>query len=112
MKKKRVAIATTDGKLVNRHFGNAESFLILDLFDDGSCDLVCLRDFDVESESQGCSNDKKIENRVDMLIDCDIVIANRVGLCALSKLKDKDKIVLEKQGYIKDAIKEVLELFF
>ena len=111
MKKKRLAIATTDGKVINRHFGNSESFLILDLFDDGRCDLVCLREFD-EDDKDICDNTQKIEKRIDMLIDCDVIIANRVGLCAISQLKDKEKIVLEKQGYIKEALKEVLELFF
>ncbi|BCS81973.1 NifB/NifX family molybdenum-iron cluster-binding protein [Anaerocellum diazotrophicum] len=107
MKKKRVAIATSDGRLVNRHFGNSENFLIVDLFSDGSCELICVREF--KDKEEDCSNEQRIEKRVVMLKDCDVIVANRVGLCALEKLSDK--IVLERQGFIKDALKEIVEIF-
>ncbi|WPX09286.1 NifB/NifX family molybdenum-iron cluster-binding protein [Anaerocellum danielii] len=108
MKRKKVAIATSDGKLVNRHFGNSENFLIVDLFDDGSCDLICVREFE-DQGIESCSSQQRMEKRVEMLKDCDVIIANKIGLCALEKLSDK--IVLERHGLVKDAIKEVLELF-
>lgn len=93
---------------MNRHFGNSGNFLIVDLFDDGSCDLICVREFK-DQENETCSSQQKMEKRVEMLRDCDVIIANKVGLCALEKLSDK--IVLERHGFVKDAIKEVLDLF-
>lgn len=107
MKKKRIAIATSDGRLVNRHFGNSENFLIVDLFSDGSCELICVREFKCEEED--CSNEKRIEERIRLLKDCDVIVASRIGLCALEKLSDK--VVLERQGFVKDALKEIIELF-
>ena len=40
----RVAVASTDGKFINQHFGHAPQFLIFDINDDGSYEFLELRE--------------------------------------------------------------------
>lgn len=55
MKKKRVVIVISDGRFVNRYFGNSENFLIVDFFSDRSCEFICVREF--KDKEEDCFNE-------------------------------------------------------
>jgi len=74
----RVAVASSDGKVVNTHFGKASSFLIFDQLQDESYDLVEYRQV-----KPLCSGNEHQENDlhklIDILSDCQGVLVSRIG---------------------------------
>ena len=73
----RAALATTDGKVINEHFGRAEAFYIVDIDSSGRC-------FRERRETAplcaaGGHEDEAMESLIDLLSDCDAVLVSRIG---------------------------------
>ena len=81
----KVAFATTDGRLVDEHFGRAGCFAILDFTAAGYTRLPDLvfaegRDTVVEgSRGMGDVHDNAIERKVERLRDCRLVYLTAIG---------------------------------
>jgi nitrogen fixation protein NifX len=81
----KVAFATTDGCLIDEHFGRAGRFAIMDFTTQGYTrlpDLVCAegRDTVVEStRGQGDVHDNAVEQKVERLGDCRLVYLTAIG---------------------------------
>jgi len=81
----KVAFATTDGCLVDEHFGRAGRFTIMDFTTAGYTrmpDLVFAegRDEAVEStRGQGDAHDNAVEQKVERLRDCRLVYMTAIG---------------------------------
>jgi nitrogen fixation protein NifX len=81
----KVAFATTDGCLIDEHFGRAGRFAILDFTTAGYTllsDLVFAdgRDTAVEgTRGQGEAHDNAIERKVEQLRDCRLVYLTAIG---------------------------------
>ena len=81
----KVAFATTDGCLVDEHFGRAGRFAILDFTPEGYTPLPDLvfaegRDTVVEStRGQGDAHDHAVEQKVERLRDCRLVYMTAIG---------------------------------
>jgi nitrogen fixation protein NifX len=81
----KVAFATTDGRLVDEHFGRAGMFMIYEFTKDGYADMGPRvfaegRDIAVEStKGQGSLHDFAVEDKVEKLADCKIVYVTAVG---------------------------------
>ena len=83
----RIAAATSNGKIVDTHFGRAEYFTILEVQDDGSFSEIERRDVFHSSDGK-CSQDlmnKAAEN----LSDCSYVLAAKIGPHAIQALEAK-----------------------
>ncbi len=106
--KARVAVASSDGITVNRHFGSAEQFLIFEIDKSGVC-LTEIRKTRQSGSNSGepdsCVKDG-IRERLSLLPDCRGIICLRAGHC-VRDLIDKEKIVLlETAGDIASALRE------
>ena len=81
----KVAFATTDGRLVDEHFGRAGMFRIYEFTNEGYADLGPRvfaegRDTAVEStKGQGSLHDFAVEDKVAKLSDCRIVYMTAIG---------------------------------
>ena len=81
----KVAFATTDGCLVDEHFGRAGRFSIMDFTSEGYIPLPDLvfaegRDSAVEgTRGQGDAHDNAIEQKVERLRDCRLVYMTAIG---------------------------------
>ncbi len=81
----KVAFATTDGCLIDEHFGRAGRFTILDFTSAGYTRLPDLvfaegRDTVVEStRGQGDLHDTAVERKVERLGDCRLVYMTAIG---------------------------------
>jgi nitrogen fixation protein NifX len=81
----KVAFATTDGCLIDEHFGRAGRFAILEFTKDGYTrqpDLVFAdgRDLAVENtRGQGELHDSAVEQKVERLVDCRLVYMTAIG---------------------------------
>jgi predicted Fe-Mo cluster-binding NifX family protein len=81
----RVAVASFDGAFVDRHFGHAQQFLICELVDGD------VRLFEVRNNAPACGKgrddlDDPMLRTVELVSDCQVVLAAKVGPCAAELL--------------------------
>lgn len=99
----RVAIASTDGKVVNEHFGHADGFHIMNVFDDGSYEYKEKRSVTpVCKEWDHSEND--LEQLIEVLRDCSIILVARIGIPMKTALESHGVTVLEYPGVIGDIL--------
>ncbi len=104
----RVAIASSDGKFVNQHFGRAQQFLIVDINDDGSYEFLEIRENTPSCHVEG--HDSSIEDTLDLISDCDGVLVSQVGPGAADKLIERGIQPIIIPMLIDEAIKKVYSL--
>lgn len=74
----RIAVASTDGIVVNQHFGRADTFYILDVAEDQSYSVAGIRH--LSPVCQGGNHDTQaIEDSVSQLEDCQYLLVSRIG---------------------------------
>ncbi|GAW28507.1 NifB/NifX family molybdenum-iron cluster-binding protein [Carboxydocella sp. ULO1] len=84
---KKFAVASSDGKVINQHFGRAGKFYIFEVVDEGY-KLV-----DIRANRPPCpvsaGDESLMDQTIELISDCQLVLAVRIGLGALTKLKQK-----------------------
>lgn len=106
--KYRVAVATSDGLVVNRHFGKAECFLIIDVDTENQMHPIETRD--VAPICQGGNHDdNRLEETAKLLEDCKYVLVSRIGQGAAYTLERFGIVPMELPGMINIALDEVAE---
>ncbi|SHH54636.1 Predicted Fe-Mo cluster-binding protein, NifX family [Sporobacter termitidis DSM 10068] len=106
----RIAAASSDGKVVNRHFGAARQFLIFDV-DGAGIRFVEKR----ESEppcSQGAHDDQKLQHTIRLMADCDAVLVSRIGPVAAALLAQSGISAMEFGGFIEDAVYKLVNSYY
>jgi nitrogen fixation protein NifX len=99
----RVAVASTDGKVVNQHFGHAEGFHVFDVVD-GGFSYVETREVRPVCGPDG-HEDSGFDAVVETLKDCEAIFVARIGPGAARYMISKGVRVFEAPY----AIEEVLE---
>jgi predicted Fe-Mo cluster-binding NifX family protein len=101
----RVAVASTDGKYVNEHFGRAQQFLIFDLESNGYQFL------ELRKNEPSCSSDRADEVKhlptTDLLADCQGVLVARIGPGAEAVLNQKGIKAYVIPDFIDEALKQL-----
>lgn len=92
----KVAFATTDGRLVDEHFGRASKFKIYEFTSESFRDLGervfsdVGRDVSVEStKGMGTEHDSAIEAKIEKISDCKIVYMTNIGGPSAARLGKK-----------------------
>lgn len=103
----QVAIASTDGKVINEHFGRADKFHIVRL-EGKEYSFVETR------EVQRCCNggeheDTSFENAADILKDCKAIFVSRIGAAAAAYMESKGFEIFEAPYVIEDVLKKVID---
>jgi len=104
----KIAIASSDGKFVNQHFGRAQQFLIVELKDDGSYEYL-----ETRQNKPACaidSHDSLLEDAVNLISDCDGVLVSDIGRGAADMLISHGIQPVIIPILIDDAIKKVYSL--
>jgi nitrogen fixation protein NifB len=100
----RIALASSDGKFVSKHFGNTPSFVIAEA-DSKKWTIIETRD-----NSPACCKDGHNEERfnasANLISDCDVVICARIGNFAQSGLRARNIQAFEKPGFIDDLLND------
>jgi len=104
----RVAIASSDGKFINQHFGRAQQFLIVDIKEDGSYEFVELRKNKPACHVEG--HDSTLEDSINLISDCEGVLVSQVGPGAAEALVSHGIQPIIIPMLIDDAIKKIIEL--
>jgi len=100
---KRFAVASSDGRIVDKHFGHADTFYIFE--SDGNT----FKYVDSRNVNQYCSGDEDCDEPgrgevFNMLSDCDGVLAMRIGLAPMQKLQTAGKQVFTTYEYTEAAV--------
>jgi len=105
----KIALASSDGKFVSRHFGNTPSFVIAEA-DGRKWALIEKRD-NTPACGKGGHSQEKFNTSAQLLSDCTVVICSSIGNFAQNGLRAKNIRPVEKPGFIEDILNEyVLEL--
>lgn len=107
--KYRVAVASTDGKVVNQHFGRAEEFYIIEVDLAGPDTLRCIEKRKVNVVCEGGDHDdKRLEEAISGIDDCGYVIVSRIGNRAEQKAESHGIRVFELPGIIQESVTEMI----
>lgn len=102
----RVAVASSDGETVNRHYGRAEKFFVYTVDDEEGYDL--LEERNANPVCMGGSHMKAaMDESVRRFADCRYVVASRIGSGAAQSLTAAGIVGMELPGSIEEAIVKV-----
>jgi len=102
----KIALASSDGKFVSRHFGNTPSFVIAEV-DGKKWSYVETRDNSPACGDALCGdkhNQERFEESARLIQDCGAVICARIGNFAQQSLRQMNIQPLEKPGFIEDIL--------
>ena len=106
----RIAVASSDGKMVNQHFGKVEQFLILDVHD-RAIELV-----EVRKNAPACASseysshdDNALTRTVTLIADCEAVLCSRIGIGAQEELRSQGIEPVETRDFIESAVQSYLQ---
>lgn len=102
----KVAVASSDGKYINQHFGMASQFLIFELNDDGTHEFLELRENKPSCSTEGHS-EISMEESVKLISDCQAVLAGQIGPGAIDILLKSNINPYIAPTFIEDALKEL-----
>ena len=102
----KIALASADGKNVDRHYGKAESFYIFSIDDEVGYDLVEKRNVTPVC-MDGSHVKTAMEESVRQFSDCKYVAASRIGNGATSSLTALGIVAMELPGTVEDAILKI-----
>ncbi len=106
----RIAVASTDGKYVNEHFGRAKQFLIFEL-DDNGYQFLELRQNQPSCHVEGSDESAHLQT-IKLLEDCKAVLVARIGPGAEQYLLQNGIKPLMIPNFIDEAFKQVREQIF
>jgi nitrogen fixation protein NifX len=101
----RVAVASTDGKYVNEHFGRAKQFLVFELSDN------VYQFIELRQNQPSCNVEEPDETRhlstIELLADCKAVLVARIGPGAEQYLNKQGIKAITIPEFIEDALKKL-----
>lgn len=103
----RIAVASTDGKVINQHFGHADRYHILDISEAGHT-FVETRESPPVCGPQGHSN-QGFDGVIALLADCQGIFVSRIGPGASGYMKSKGVLVFEAPYPIENVISKIIK---
>jgi predicted Fe-Mo cluster-binding NifX family protein len=133
----RIAVGSSDGIVIDQHFGSGNKFYIFELLEEGKFNVLDVREiinanaessevYDEVKESGchrnsnegcgvGCSpkehNNDDLYSKVKLLNDCDMVLINKIGKFAEKLLLKNGISVLEAEGNIEEAFSRLFKYY-
>ena len=102
----RIAVASSDGIVINRHFGRASLFRIYDVISNNTIQFVENRE--VVPICQGGTHDHdRLRENVEYLLDCKYVLVSRIGQGAATLLEQEGIHPIELQGIMEESIQKL-----
>lgn len=105
----KIAVASSDGKVVNQHFGRATQFLIFEI-ENGAFNFLELLDANPFC-NQGEHDDNRLSSAVDALIECRAVLVSQIGNGAAETLRGRGIDVFDIHTFIEDALKKLINYY-
>jgi predicted Fe-Mo cluster-binding NifX family protein len=102
----RVAIASSDGKFIDLHFGQAGRFIVVDVDEAGYAVMETRKC----SPACACAAGEKngFDSIASLLRDCEAVFVSRIGPAAAQAMSPKGIRVFEAPYFIEDVLNRVV----
>jgi len=103
----QIAVASSDGIVVNNHFGKARKFYIYKVNDE-VIDLQEIRELKPVCDT-GNHDDERLRENLNELIDCEYLLVSRIGDGARNMALGMGIEAFEIPGIIKDSIDQLIK---
>lgn len=103
----RIAVASSDGKIIDQHFGKADKFLILEI-EDNDFKLIEERENNPICSEDG-HTDEKVNKTVNLISDCKAVFTSKIGMGPALALQDKGIEAYEVSMTINEAVENFIK---
>ena len=104
----KIAVSSTDGKVVNQHFGKSQIFYIVEA-DSESMEYKYVESRKVRPVCSGQDHDPtQLEMLALQLKDCDCVLVSRIGYLARMILEQNGVMAYEIPGVINESVKHLI----
>lgn len=103
----RVAVISSDGKVINQHFGKASRFLIFDINKDKIKFVEERKNIPVCGTAEDGHSDDILNNTISLIKDCEIVLCAKIGGMAEEKLRKSGIKPFEVPDFIGEALKNI-----
>ena len=103
----RAAVASSDGKIINKHFGKADSFLIFELRD-GEFQYIEKRNT-APCCNMGTHEESGFENTAKALSDCSVILVSRIGQGAAGFMESRGFEVYESPFPISAVLNKLVK---
>ena len=104
----RVAAASSDGIVVNSHFGKAGSFHIYEVDDSGNIEYLEERILEPVCNG-GNHTESRLKENIEKLRDCRYLLVSRIGNGAAAVAEDMGILPMELAGEIEESISELIQ---
>lgn len=104
--KYKVAVASTDGKVVNQHFGKSELFYIYQIEPDWKFSLVEKRELPPVCHGESHDADLMLRN-IKSLNDCKYLLVSKIGNVAANMVQAQGITPMELPGFIDESIEKL-----
>ena len=102
----KVAVASSDGKYVNQHFGMSQQFLIFEIDDESNYKFLEVRE-NTPACDVGGHTDEAMAGSVELISDCKAVLASQIGHGAADALATHGIDAYMAPTFIDTALKEL-----
>jgi nitrogen fixation protein NifX len=104
----KIAVASTDGKVVNQHFGRADKFYIVEVNEKEEYTFLETRETGAACQ-EGNHSVESLENTVSLLSDCKYVLVSQIGPGAEFELSKKGISAFAISHYIDIAVGKLIK---
>jgi len=101
----KVAVASTDGKFINEHFGRAKRFLVFEINGKEIFKFIEVRETPPVCTPDG-HDDNGLERAAELLKDCRAVLISQIGPGAAGFLQQRGIRPLVRPNFIDNALVE------
>ena len=102
----RVAFASSDGKVVNQHFGKADKFHIVEI-DGKEYKFIESRD-NIPSCSDFQHSEDSLLKAIDVIKDCKAIFVAKIGPGASAEVESKGIQAIEAPYFIEDVLDRLI----
>ena len=103
--KYKVAVASSDGKIVNRHFGRADKFYIYEI---ANKTFSFIEERNTKAICNGGSHDEAdFDSTIELLKDCKLVVVSQIGYAAEKYIAERGLMALEIPGFIDEVLEKL-----
>lgn len=103
----KIAVASSDGIVVNQHFGRADTFYIYEIRERVISETLEIRHVEPVCNG-GDHNDEQLIENIRQFQDCKYLLVSRIGMRAASQAEQFNIIPMELPGIIEDSIKKLV----
>lgn len=103
----KVAAASSDGIVINRHFGRADTFYIYEVAEAGN-----YRFFETRTVTPVCNggnhSDKELRENISKFKDCKYILVSRIGMGAANIVEQSGITPMELPGMMEESLDKLI----